>query len=100
MLSVGIFLDKCDQCIASFSQFSFLSQLSGRLKFRKANVWHRCWRNFPALLFFYCHFFFYKGVVTKPGSAAEDDQRKQQDEKPLHGWQNVAETSSEIQKSP
>jgi hypothetical protein len=86
MFAGGIFLNKYDKRIASFSQFSFLPQSGGRLKFRKTNVWHRRWRNFPTLLFFYCDFFLHKGVVTKPGSAAEDDQRKQQDEKPLHGW--------------
>src|SRR4029077_2203901 len=100
MFPAGIFLDKSDKRITSFSQFAFLPQLSRPLKFRKTDVWHRRWRNFPALLFFYCDFFFYKGVVTKPGSAAEDDQRKQQDEKPLHGGENVVETSTECQKSP
>src|SRR4030095_2266353 len=99
MFPGGIFLDDCDKRIASFSQFSFLSQLGRRLKFWKTNVRQRCWRNFPALLFFYCDFFFYKGVVTKPGSAAKDDQRKQQDEKPLHGRYNVVATSSEIRES-
>src|SRR4029077_15905956 len=99
MFPRGIFLDKSDKRITSFSQFSFLPQLGRRLKFRKTNVWHRRWRNFSTLLFFYCDFFFYKGVVTKQSSAAEDEQRKEQDEEPLHGWQNMVKTPSEIRES-
>src|SRR5262249_9045176 len=99
MFSGGIFLNKCDERIASFSQFSFLSQLGRRLKFRKTNVWHGRWRNFPALLFLYCDFFFYKGVVTEPGGAAEDDQRQQQYENPLQGELDRDETPRKIRKS-
>src|SRR5207244_11143764 len=77
MFSGGIFLDERDRRIASFCQFSILSQLGRRLKFRQADV-RRGWRsNFAALLLFHCDFLFYKGVVTEPGGAAEDDQCEQ-----------------------
>src|SRR4029077_5930923 len=98
MFSGGIFLNKCNERIASFRQFSVLSQLRCRLKLGKADVRHRRWCDFSTLLFFYRDFFFYKGVVTEPGGAAEDNQRQQQHEEPLHGWPNVVETPSEIPK--
>src|SRR5206468_10640585 len=96
MFSSGIFLNQCNERIASFGQFSVLSQLRCRLKLGKTDVRHRRWCDFSTLLFFYRDFFFYKGVVTEPGCAAEDDQRQQQHEEPLHDWQNVIETPSEI----
>src|SRR6476646_2839976 len=77
VLSRGIFLDECDERITSFGQFSILSQLGCRLKFRETDV-RRGWRsNFAALLLFHCDLFFYKGIVTEPGGAAEDDQCEQ-----------------------
>src|SRR6266542_511774 len=99
MLSVGIFLDKCDERIASFGHFPVLSQLRCCLKFGEADVWRRSRSNFPTLLFFHRDFLFYKSVITKPRRAAEDEQRQQQDEKPLHAWQNVVKTSSTIRGS-
>src|SRR5213076_2093394 len=93
MLSRGIFLDKGDECIASFGQFPFLSQLRGRLKFRKADVRGRRRSNFSTLLFFY------KAVVTEPGGAAKDNQRQQQHEEPLHGWQCAIAAPGEIRES-
>ncbi len=74
MLSRGIFLDKGDECIASFGQFPFLSQLRRRLKFRQADVRGRRRSNFSTLLFFYRDFFLNKAVVAEPGGTAEDDQ--------------------------
>src|SRR5215470_17711333 len=99
MFSGGIFLDKCDERVASFSQFPVLSQLRCRLIFGETDVRCRRGSDFSTLLFLHCDFFFYKAVVTEPGSATEDDQRQQQYEEPLHGWQNVLETPSEIRES-
>src|ERR1700751_2078270 len=96
MFSGGIFLNKCNERITSFGQFSVLSQLRCRLKLGKTDVRHRRWCDFSTLLFFYRDLFLYKRVVTEPGGAAEDDQRQQQNEKPLHGWSNVVETPGQI----
>src|SRR5207249_1189748 len=94
MFPSGIFLDKHNERVASFGELAFLSQLGGRLKFRKTNVRHRRRRDFSTLLLFYRNFFLYKGVVTEPGSAAEDDQRQQQYEEPLHGGTGKRPTSN------
>ena len=70
-------MDERDERIASFGQFSVLSQLDCGLKFREANVRLRWRSNFSPLLLFQCDFFFDEGVVTEPGGAAEDDQCEQ-----------------------
>jgi hypothetical protein len=70
-------LDKGDERVASFGQFSVLAQLEGCLKFRQADVRRRWGSNFSTLLLFHCDFFFDEGVVTEPRGAAKDDQCEQ-----------------------
>jgi len=96
VFSSGIFLNQCNERIASFGQFSVLSQLRCRLKLGKTDVRHRGWCDFSTLLFFYRDLFFYKGFLTEPVGAAEDDQCQQQHEEPLHGWPTVIEMPSKI----
>src|SRR5437868_12099236 len=96
MQSGGIFLDKSDQCVASFGQFPVLPQLRRRLKFGETNVWCRRRSDFSTLLLFHCDLFFNETVVTEPGGTAEDDQRQQQHEEPLHGWQSAIANPSDL----
>src|SRR4029077_1082614 len=98
MLSGGIFLNKRDERVASFGQFSVLAQLEGCLKFRQADVRRRRWSNFSTLLLFHCDFFFDEGVVTEPRGAAKDDECEQQYEEPLHGWQQAIVTAGETRE--
>src|SRR6058998_3184632 len=98
MHSGGIFLDKNNQRVSSFSEFPFLSQLRRCLKFGETNVGSRRRSDFSTLLFFHCDFFFVETVVTEPGGAAEDDQRQQQHQEPLHGWQSAIVNPSDVRE--
>src|SRR2546429_5853011 len=100
MHSGGIFWDKNNQRVSSFSEFPFLSQLRRCLKFGETDVGSRRRSDFSTLLFFHCDFFFDETVVTEPGGAAEDDQRQQQHEEPLHGWRSAIVNPSDILELP
>src|SRR5260370_37063136 len=82
MFPGGILLDKCHERIASFGQFSVLTQLEHRLKLRQADVLRWWGRDFSTLLLFHCNVFFDKGIVTEPRGATEDHKSETKDAEP------------------